>query len=333
MADTKRVVVTGATGHIGRTLCRRLLEHGYAVVAFSRDPEAARRRLPGAAEYIAWRPSEDGAWAEAVDGAHGVIHLAAASLFERRWSAAYKREIVESRRIGTRGLVNAMAKARVKPQVFACVSAVGYYGPHGDEPLDESAPAGMDFLARVCEEAWEREASRAEALGVRTALVRSGVVIGGGEGPMRLPIDLGGASLSRPGLVLKTEEGALTMLVLPFRFFAGGPILPGTQWISWIHVEDIAGILLKTLEDERMRGPVNATAPEPRTNRDFARAIGRVLGRPSWLPVPEFALRLAIGEMADMVVTGQRVLPKKALDLGYQFRFPTLEPALRAILT
>lgn len=331
MSSEKRVIVTGATGHIGRALTARLREQGYAVVAFSRNPDSARRTLPAAAEYVAWRPEEHGAWAEAVDGAHAVVHLAAASLFERRWSAAYKRAIVESRRLGTRGLVRAMERAAQRPQVFVCVSAVGYYGPRGDDVLDESSPSGNDFLARVCRDAWEHEAEQAEALGVRTALVRSGVVIGG-DGPKGLPIDLRGASLSRPGLVLKTGEGALPLLTLPFHFFAGGPILPGTQWISWIHIDDIVGLLLLALEDERVRGPINATAPEPARNRDVAAAIGRVLGRPSWLPVPGFAVRLLVGEMADMVVTGQRVIPKRALELGYRFQHPSLEPALRGIL-
>ncbi|MEN9935531.1 MAG: hypothetical protein RLZZ387_2110 [Chloroflexota bacterium] len=329
--DNKRVIVTGATGHIGRALCAQLSERGYEVVAFSRNPESARRTLPGAAEYVAWRPEEHGPWAAALDGAYGVVHLAAASLFEKRWSPEYKREIAESRRLGTRGLVQAMRQAQVKPRVFACVSAVGFYGPRGDEPLDETAPPGDDFLARVCREAWEREAAPAAELGVRTALVRSGVVIGG-DRSTGLPIDLRGASLERPGLVLKTSEGALPLLAMPFHFFAGGPVLPGTQWISWIHIADIVGLLVKALEDERVSGPLNATAPEPSRNRDFVGAIGRVLGRPSWLPVPGAALRLMVGEMADMITTGQRVIPKKALELDYHFQFPTLEPALRDIL-
>ncbi len=332
MADTRRVVVTGATGMIGRALCKQLIASGYQVVAFSRDPQKARRLVPGGAEYVAWTPSESGPWASAIDGAYGVIHLAAASLFDKRWSAAYKREIVDSRKIGTRGLVNAIGQAHTRPQAFVCVSAVGYYGPHGDEKLDESAPHGHDFLAQVCVDAWEHEANKATELGVRTAIVRSGVVIGGGEGRMPLPINLRGASLDRPGVVLKTEEGAFPLLVLPFRFFVGGPVLPGTHWLSWIHVDDIVGILMLALEDERVLGPINATAPEPQTYKDFAKTIGLVMGRPSWLPVPGFALRLALGEMADMITTGQRVIPRKAQELGYQFKYPTSQQAIRAIL-
>lgn len=330
MTETKRVVVTGATGMIGRALCRELGARGYQVVAFSRDPERARRAVPGAAEYVAWQPAESGAWASAIDGAYGVIHLAGASLFGKRWSESYKREIIASREIGTRGLVNAMARAQARPKAFVSMSAVGYYGPRGGEPIDERAPVGRDFLARVCE-IWEREGAKAADLGIRTVLFRSGVVLGGDE-RMSLPIDLGHFALDRPGLILKTEEGAFPLLVMPFYFFAGGPILPGTQYLAWVHVEDAVGLLLMALEDERVSGPLNATAPNPEPNREVARTIGRVMGRPAWMPVPGFALKLMLGEMADMITTGQRVIPRKALDLGFQFKFPTIERAIKAIL-
>jgi uncharacterized protein len=330
MPETKRVVVTGATGMIGRALCKQLNAKGYQVVAFSRDPQKARRVVPGAAEYVAWTPSESGPWAGAIDGAHAVIHLAGASLFGKRWSESYKREIVASREIGTRGLVNAMAQTARKPQVFVSMSAVGYYGPHGDEKLDESAPPGNDFLARVCQ-IWEREGRKAEDLGIRTVLFRSGVVLGGDE-KIGLPLDLGGFALDRPGLILKTEEGAFPLLVMPFYLFAGGPILPGTQYMAWIHVDDTVSLLMMALEDERVRGPFNATAPETQTNKEIARTIGRVMGRPAWVPVPGFALKLMLGEMADMITTGQRVIPKKAQELGYKFIYPTADRAIKQIL-
>jgi NAD dependent epimerase/dehydratase family enzyme len=331
MADSKRVVVTGATGLIGKALCKQLIAKGYQVVVFSRDPQKARDAVPGAAEYVAWQPAEHGAWASAIDGAYAVIHLAGASLFAKRWSRAYKREIVASREVGTRGLVSAMAQAQVKPQVFISSSAVGYYGPSGDRPLDESAPAGSDFLAQVCQ-IWEREGEKAEALGIRTVILRSGVVIGSSDGKLPFPIDLAGASLSRPGVILKTDEGAFPLLMMPFRLFTGGPILPGTQWFAWVHIDDLVGILMLSLEDARARGPINATAPEPQTNRDFAKTLGRVMHRPAWLPVPGFAMKLLLGEMADMITTGQRVAPKKAMDLGYQFKYWTSEQAIRRIL-
>lgn len=331
MADPKRVVVTGATGLIGRSVCKELQAKGYQVVVFSRDPQKARQSVPGAADYVAWTPSESGPWASAIDGAYGVIHLAAASLFERRWNQEYKREIIKSREVGARGLVNAMAQAQTKPKVFVSIAAVGYYGAQGDRKLDESAPTGDDFLAQVCQ-VWEREPKRAEELGVRTAIVRSGVVIGS-DRRSGLPIDLSHASLSRPGIILKTDAGAFPLLALPFYFFAGGPILPGTQWLSWVHIADIVGILIMALEDERVSGPINATAPDPQTNRDFAKTLGRVMGRPAWLPVPGFALKLMLGEMADMITTGQRVIPKKALELGYRFKYPTSEQAIQQIVS
>jgi NAD dependent epimerase/dehydratase family enzyme len=331
MPENKRVVVTGATGLIGRALCRELIARGYQVVVFSRDQQKARRAVPGAAEYAAWQPAERGAWAGALDGAYGVVHLAGASLFDKRWSEAYKREILDSRVIGTRGLVGAIARAGTKPKVFVSSSAVGYYGPRDDTRLDEDTPPGDDFLARVCQ-AWEQEALKAVDAGVRTVVVRNGVTIGSDGGKLSLPIDLRGASLSRPGVVLKTDEGALPLLVMPFRLFIGGPILPGTQWISWIHIADAVGILMMALEDERVRGPINASAPEPQTNRDFAKTLGMVLGRPSIIPVPGFALKLLLGEMADMIATGQRAVPKKAQDLGYQFKYPNSQGALRQIL-
>jgi NAD dependent epimerase/dehydratase family enzyme len=331
MPDTKRVVVTGATGLIGRAVCKELNTKGYQVVVFSRDPQKARQAVPGAAEYVAWQPAESGPWAGAIDGAYGIIHLAGASLFGKRWTAAYKREIIASREIGTRGVVNAIARAQNKPQVFISSSAVGYYGPSDDRKLDESAPPGSDFLAQVCQ-IWEREARKAEALGVRTVILRTGVVIGVSEGPLPFPIDLRGASLARPGVILKTEEGAFPLLMMPFRLFTGGPILPGTQWFSWVHLDDLVGIIMLALENEHVRGPLNGTAPEPQTNRDFASTLGRMMGRPSWLPVPGFAMNVLLGEMADMITTGQRVIPKQAQELGYQFKYPTSAQAIRQIL-
>lgn len=306
MADAQRVIVTGATGLIGKRLCPALRRRGYAVVVFSRNPEGARAAVPGAAEYVAWRPEESGAWAARVDGAHAVISLAGANIAGKRWTEAYKREVRDSRVVGIRGLVNAMRTAQRKPAVFIQGSAVGYYGPRDDTPLDESAPPGNDFAAGV-QRAVEAEAAKAGDLGVRTVLVRTAVV-------------------------LDKDEGALVPMRIQFALFAGGPILPGSQWFSWIHPADEVGILLLALEDERVRGPINAAAPQPQTNRDFTRTLGRVMGRPSWAPVPGFAIRLLKGQVAEMLTTGQRVIPRKALELGYQFQYPRSEDALRQIL-
>lgn len=329
MADRQRVIVTGATGAIGKELCRQLIAKGYDVVVFSRNPDAARHAVPDAAAYVAWTASETGAWTGAINGAYAVINLAGANVFARRWSDAYKKEIRDSRVVGTRGLVNAMASAQNKPSVFINGSAIGYYGFRDDTPLDESASPGDDFLARMCTE-WENEALRAEQAGVRVVNVRTGIVLNRSDGG--LPIALRGASPSRPGVLLDTDQGALPLMMLPFHFFAGGPILPGSQWFPWVHVVDEVGVIMFALENDEVRGPINASAPEPQTNRDFTKTLGRVMGRPSWLPVPGFALHLLLGPVADMITKGQRVIPAKAQQLGYQFRFPTSEQALRDLL-
>lgn len=329
MADGQRVIVAGATGVIGRKLVEQLMGKGYQVVVFSRNPDGARSTVPGAAEYVAWTATETGPWASAIDGAHAVINMSGANVFAKRWSGSYKQEILNSRVLATRGLVNAMRAAKQKPAVFISGSAVGYYGFRDDTKLDESAPSGNDFLARVCV-AWEAEARRARELGVRTVMVRTGIVLDPGKGG--LPIKLSGAGPSRPGFVLDTAQGALPLMMLPFRLFTGGPIAPGTQWFPWVHVEDEVGLIMFALENDAVNGPINATAPEPQTNKAFTTVLGRVLGRPSWLPVPGFALRLGLGPVADMLTKGQRAVPAKAQQHGYQFKYPTSDVALRDLL-
>jgi uncharacterized protein (TIGR01777 family) len=303
MTTPKRVVVAGATGLIGRSLCRQLLERGYELTVFSRDSAAAKRRVPGAHGYVDWSPAESGPWASAIDGAYAVVNLAGAPVSGHRWTERYKREIRESRVVGTRGLVRAMLRAGRRPQVFVAGSAVGYYGFRDDTPIYEATGPGDDFLARVCVE-WENEALQAEAGGIRTVRLRTGIV-------------------------LSLEEGALPQMLLPFRFFGGGPILPGTQWIPWVHLADQVDLILFALESERVSGALNATAPEPLRNRDFAALLGEHYGTPSWLPVPGFGLRVLLGEVADTISEGQRALPRAALDAGYQFRFATADAALR----
>lgn len=306
MATSKRVVLVGATGLIGKRLAEHLLQRGYELVVFSRDPIKARRKTPGAAEYIAWTAAEHGEWSRAIDGAYAVINLAGAPIFGKRWTASYRTELWDSRVVGTRGLVNAVAAASNKPLVFIGGSAVGYYGFCDDTKLDEQAGPGADFLARLCA-AWEAESLRAENYGVRTVLLRTGIV-------------------------LDPKEGALQQMMLPFRFFAGGPILPGSQWLSWIHVDDEVGLIRMALEDKRVHGPINITAPQPVTNRAFSRLLGKVMRRPSWLPVPGFVLRIVFGQLASILVAGQRAIPAKAESLGYQFLYPDVEQALRQIL-
>lgn len=300
----RRVVMTGATGFIGARLVRELAQR-YEVVALSRNPVKARQALPQAADCVAWEPTEHGAWASAIDGAYAVVNLAGASVGGRRWSDSYKREIANSRTVGTRGLVNAIAVAQARPAVLLSMSVIGYYGHRDATPLDESAPPGDDFLARVGV-AWEQEARKAEAFGVRVVLPRTGIVLG-------------------------EEGGALSLMALPVKLFVGGPILPGSQYVSWIHLDDEIAILTQSLEDARFLGPINATAPNPVTNREFNAALGRALHRPAWAPVPGFAVKALVGEFAESVITGQRVMPQRLLALGYQFRFPTLDAALQDI--
>ncbi|MCU0490319.1 MAG: TIGR01777 family oxidoreductase [Chloroflexaceae bacterium] len=310
MTDTKRIVVTGATGAIGTRLCTELARRGYQIVVFSRDPVRAKQTIPEAAEYVTWKPETQGPWFSAIDGAHAVVHLAgdpiSTGLLGERWTPEKKARIRDSRVVGTRGIANAILAATTRPTVLVCASGVGYYGFSDDRVLDEDSPPGKDFLAQICVE-WEAEAARVEAADVRRVSMRTGVV-------------------------LDTEAGALAQLIIPFRMRTGGPVLPGTQWMSWIHPDDEVGLILFALENSDVSGPINAVAPEAHTNRDFSMILGRVMHSPSWLPVPGFSLRLALGEMADLVTEGQRVAPTKALALGYQFKYPMLEPALRDLL-
>lgn len=301
-----RATVTGATGLIGPRLVRSLRARGDEVTVLSRDPQRARATLPGV-EAVRWDPTSEPAPAEALRGRDAVVHLAGAGIAQR-WTASAKRAIRESRVTGTRQLVQGLASVAEgeRPSVLVSSSGVGYYGAHGDEPIDEEAPAGGDFLAQVCV-AWEQEARAAERLGVRVVRLRTGVVL-----------DPGG--------------GALGKMLPPFKLGVGGPVGGGAQYISWIHADDLVGIAIAAIDGTRWRGAVNATAPEPQRNRDVSKALGRALHRPSLLPVPGAALRLVYGEMASIVTGGARVLPARALVNGYEFRYPQLDEALRAAL-
>ncbi len=304
------VTVTGATGLLGPSLVSALRERDAQVTVLSRDPERARDRL-GDVQALAWDLLSEPAPAEALVGRDAVLHLAGETVAQR-WSEKVKRAIRDSRVLGTRNLVAGLAQAGEAgagehPKTLISSSATGYYGPHGEEPLDEDAPAGNDFLAQVCAE-WESAAAGARGLGMRVVHVRTGVV------------------LDRHG-------GALAKMLPPFRLGVGGPVAGGRQYMPWIHAQDVLGMMLAALEDERWSGPVNATAPDPVPNRIFSKVLGRVLGRPSLLPVPGLALRALYGEMAEIVTSGARVMPAKPLVLGYEFAYPQLEEALRAALT
>jgi uncharacterized protein (TIGR01777 family) len=294
-----RVAVTGATGFIGGALCAELARRGHSAVALTRDPRRARAVLPGV-DAVAW--SDDHLSLPAVDA---VVHLAGESV-AGRWTTEKKRRIRDSRVGGTRRLVEAIRRVETKPSVLVSVSAVGYYGDRGDETLTEDSAPGDDFLARVCRD-WEAEAQRAAEIGVRVVHLRLGVVL-----------DRGG--------------GALAAMLPPFRFGVGGPLGNGGQWFPWVHRADVVGLVLFALETPSATGAINAVAPELVRNRDFTRALASVLHRPAALPAPAFALRLLLGEFSQELLGSRRVLPEQARALGYEFRFPQLAAALRAIL-
>jgi uncharacterized protein (TIGR01777 family) len=302
--SASRVTLTGATGLIGRGLVAALRSRGTEVTVLARSPERARAAL-GDVPALAWEARSEPAPAAALAGRDAVLHLAGEPVAQR-WSARAKSAIRDSRVTGTRNLIAGLQALRERPGVLVASSAVGYYGAHGEEPLDEDAPPGRDFLAQVCA-AWEAESTRAGELGLRTAILRTGVV-------------------------LDARGGALARMLRPFRLGLGGPVAGGSQYISWIHVEDLRGLMLAALDGEDWSGAVNATAPEPVTNAEFSRQLGRALGRPAVLPVPGFALRAAYGEMAQVVTRGARVVPARALMLGYEFRHPRLAGALAAAL-
>lgn len=299
-----RLVVTGATGFIGTPLCARLLEQGHTLTLFTRgsprDPGSATKR------WLHWTPGSLREWGTALNGVDGVINLAGEPIAAKKWTHLQRHRIETSRVDGTNSLVQAIARAAVRPKFLISASAVGYYGPRGDETVTEETPPGDDFLSFVCRE-WEEEAKKAEELGLRVVRVRTGIVLGSGG-------------------------GALAKMVEPFKFFVGGAIGSGQQWMSWIHLEDHVRLIIDLIENTQASGPVNATAPNPVRNKEFCQTLAKVLRRPCWAPVPGFALKLVLGDMANMLLTGQRVVPAAAQKLGFQFRYPTLEEALQASL-
>lgn len=294
-----RVLITGATGFIGQKLVGRL-DRPYVL---TRSPEAAKRKL-GDVTAFAWNAEVEPPPSAAFEGVDAVVHLAGEPVAEGRWNAEKKRRIRDSRVLGTRHLVQALESLAVRPRVLVSASAVGWYGSRGDESLTESSTVGNDFLAEVCRE-WEAESQRASALGVRVVNPRIGIVLGEGG-------------------------GAMEKMLRPFKLGLGGRLSHGNQWMPWVHVDDVVGLILFAIEHENLTGAINATAPEPVTNREFTRTLGRVLHRPTVFPAPAFALRLAVGEFAEILLASQRVIPRVALDARYQFAHPKLEGALRA---
>ena len=298
-----RVTVTGATGLIGAKLVEDLQRRGDEVTVLSRSPDKAEGQL--GVDAVAWDPESGPAPAAALEGRDAVVHLAGEPVAQR-WNDEVKERIRRSRELGTRNLVEGIKLADPRPAALISSSAVGFYGPHGDERLDEDTRPGSDFLAEVVV-IWEREADRAAELGLRVVKVRTGVV-------------------------LDSEGGALKTMLTPFKLGVGGPVASGDQYMPWIHVDDVVGILSRAVHDESWSGAVNATAPEPVTNKAFSKALGSALHRPALAPVPAFAIKLLYGEMATIVVNGQRALPRRTQELGYTFAHPDLDEALRSAL-
>ncbi|MCI0673752.1 MAG: TIGR01777 family oxidoreductase [Myxococcaceae bacterium] len=307
----KRVIISGATGRLGQALARSLIERGDSLVVLTRDTAAAEERLPGAAQYLPWNGITIGPWVDTFDGADAVVNLTGASLFgegmrgRRAWE-----QLARTRLLATRVVVEGLESVRRRPGVFVNASGVELYGFTGvsDTPVDEHTEPGRDAYARGARE-WEQAANEARTVEVRTALVRL-------------------------GFVLDANSGGLPLLVRQYALRIGGPALPLRAWRPWIHIADAAALFLLAIDDERVNGPLNATAPEPRTNEDFAQLLSKMLERPAWLPTPGFVLERFVGTPAAASLSrGKRVLPGKAEELGYRFRFRRLEDALDDVLT
>lgn len=300
-----KVLVTGASGFIGSALCDSLLVRGDTVVGLTRDPQRARRTNPGVA-WHAWEPTLERPPAEPFEGVDGVVNLLGEKI-DQRWSDEAKTRIMESRRTGTHNLVGTIAGLQRKPSVLVNQSAIGYYGDRGEAIVDESSEPGDGFDAEVVRE-WEKAAHEVDAIGVRLVVVRT-------------------------GHVLEPHGGMLKQLLTPFKLGVGGPLAGGRQYMSWIHIADEVGVLLWALDEEKVSGVVNATAPHPVTNRELSKALGRALNRPAVVPVPGVTLDLMYGrEFGRVLRGGQRVMPRRALDLGYEFGHPEIDEALSDLL-
>ena len=298
-----KVLIPGGTGLIGTALTKSLLADGHEVVILSRSPE--KYKVPPGARVVKWDAKTPDGWAAELDGADAIVNLAGASL-DKRWTDAYKKIAWDSRVDAGKAVTAAIEQVANKPAVLIQSSAIGYYGPQDDRPISEDAPAANDFLAKVCV-AWEDSTKAVEDMGVRRVIIRTGVV-------------------------LSTDGGALPKMVTPMKLFAGGPLGSGKQVMSWIHIDDEVKAIRALIDDESASGVYNLTAPNPHTNSEFMKTMGKVLGRPAFMPAPSFAIKLMFGEMSTVVLDGQRVLPKHLQEQGYNFEYAQLEPALADLL-
>ncbi len=306
-----KIIITGGSGQIGRHLTQSLTSQGHEVVILSRSPHKVKD-LPAGARAIKWDAKTSQGWLGEVETAEAIVNLAGSNLagsgfFPARWTEARKKVHLESRLQVGQAVTDAVARADKKPEVVIQASAIGYYGPRGDEILSEyDTQPGDDFMASICIQ-WEDSTKAVEELGVRRAIIRSGIV-------------------------LDPEEGALLRLLLPYKMFVGGPMGSGEQWYSWIHPDDETGAIEFLLENQTANGVYNLVAPNPEKNKDFGKTLGKVMGRPSLIPLPGFIMKMAFGEVMTVALDGQRLSPERLLEQGYQFKFPKLEPALRDLL-
>jgi uncharacterized protein len=303
-----KIAITGATGLVGSCLVAQLNQKGHQILVFTRNPSKAQKVFPASGfanlEVVQYMPQKSGEWQQKISGCDAVINLAGEPIAER-WSPQQKQAIMESRQLGTRKLVEAIAMAEQKPQVLVSGSAIGYYGTSETSTFDETSNAGSDFLAQVCQN-WEAEAQKVKEQGVRLVILRIGIVLANG--------------------------GALGKMIGPFKMFAGGPIGSGQQWFSWIHRDDLVNLICQAVEQPEMSGVYNATAPNPVRMGKLCQVLGEVLNRPSWLPVPDFVLELLLGDGAIVVLEGQQVLPKQTQEIGFNYQYPELKPALADIV-
>ena len=305
-----KIAISGATGFVGSRLVERLHTEGHRILVLTRNPTFAQKVFPSPAfpnlEIIAYTPSVSGTWQDSIAGCDSVVNLAGEPIAEGRWTPERKQEILNTRKLGTQKIVEAIAKANPHPTVLVNTSAIGYYGTSETASFDEDSASGNDFLSQVCRE-WEAAATKVKDTNVRLVILRFGIVLGNG--------------------------GALGKMITPFKLFAGGPIGSGQQWFSWIHLDDIVGLIIQALTKPTMEGVYNATAPQPVRMNDLSTTMGNVMNRPSWLPVPGFAIEAILGDGAKVVLEGQQVLPKRTLESGFEYQYPNLQSALTQILT
>lgn len=305
-----KIAITGATGFVGSRLVAKLHPEAQEILILTRNVAKAEKVFPASAfpklKIIAYNPTKSGDWQQSLSGYDAVINLAGAAIAEQRWTASRKQEILDSRQLGTRNLVGAIQQANPRPQVLISTSAIGYYGTSETATFTEASPPGQDFLAEVCQK-WETEAQKVHESNTRLVILRFGIVLG-------------------------KEGGALAKMLTPFHFFGGGPIGSGQQWMSWIHRDDLVNLIITALKRNDMAGIYNATAPNPVKMSEFCQTLGQVMQRPSWLPVPGFALELLLGEGAKLVLEGQKVIPQQTETTGFQFQYPTIKTALTQIL-